>query len=211
MNHSRVDKVQQKVMVKQRIRNRNPKGDHLELTQDLKALQILLNRTETRLESMAELAERKIALIRKADMRQMRALVRDEETLVNELHQQEGLRNKLMDRIGTRLGWPDRKGRSVSLRTMIERIQEDVSSIPNDMTTLLDRLTLLADRLKTLHERASASNQRAGEVSRQILSHFRHIFSAVTRAGESNTGYSRAGQTQDRGRKDRPKILDTIG
>lgn len=183
----------------------------MELTRDLEALMMLLGRTEARLESMAELAERKIALIRKADMKQMRSLVREEEALVAELQDQDSLRNKLMDRIGTRLGWPDRQGRSFSLRTMIERIMETADAADGGVAMALEKLALLADRLKSLHARATESNRRAGEVSRQVLSHFRHIFSAVARVDESMIGYSKAGATDSRPRKGGARILDTVG
>ncbi|MCH8146479.1 MAG: flagellar protein FlgN [Planctomycetes bacterium] len=143
----------------------------------------LLNRLSALHEDLLGVIRRKIDAMKRADIEGMREFGEQEQSIVVQIGEREGLRRQLMDLIGEDFKLPARSARSVSLKQLGARIPTAWQSILGDA----------GDRLRSCMTRVAAANRVAGEIARQVVTHLKWVFASVRPDDGEPVGYSRTG------------------
>jgi hypothetical protein len=167
-------------------------GQTQELAQQLDRLESLHRR-------LLEIINRKIEAMRRSDIDEIRACLDPEAALVQQIAEQEGRRKRMVGQMGQQLGLSPSRARTVNLRRLADRLP------PEQRPPLLHA----TDRLRTAVAKVAERNRVAGVIAREILRHFRHVFSAMTSGGGPGPeSYTHHGQRQTVAPK---RLLDAVG
>ncbi len=131
-------------------------------------------------EQLLECIESKIDAMRRADVSAMQQLHQKEKTLVTRIREREGLRQAMMDAIGSGLGLPAGAARALHVSQLAGRLPEP------DRGQLIDA----AHRLRDVVFRLQRTNRVAGVISRELINHLDWVFASVAPKREKPAGYS---------------------
>ncbi|MEE9297401.1 MAG: flagellar export chaperone FlgN [Phycisphaerae bacterium] len=149
------------------------------------ALLILLERLEQLHQQLHETLRRKLDLMRRADIDELRVCVDAEQALVTRISEQEGLRKQLMEQIGRACGMSADVARKLPARRLADRLPQPGKS----------RLQALAGRLRVAVERVKKVNDLVNRVTSEVLTHMAAVFSAVVATDAPASGYTDRGRT----------------
>jgi hypothetical protein len=172
------------------------KGGTNELADELEALFDQLIERQVVLHS---LAREKLAAMRRADVNGMLAIARRESEEAIRTAELDRQREDVVTRLGFKFGIsPGIRGTGVTLRQLLEHLEPEARR----------RLVLLADRLRTGMLKLAEANRVVELVCREMLAHFKAVFTAMMRDDETPPTYSAAGEI---GSAVRPRVFDALG
>ena len=140
----------------------------------------------------------KIEAMRRADMPAMEAAVGREKSIVERLHEREGLRKQLMDAMGMELGLRRGEGRRLTVSKLAEKLPDS------------SRLALwqTATALRRAVAGSAQANRVAASAVRTLLHHMQSVFAAIRPVGSAPLNYTQRGQMAPRGGT---VIMETVG
>ncbi len=163
-----------------------------------KDLVVLLGDLKRLHEEMLGVIRQKLAAMRQADTDALNSCLARERFLADRISQQEGLRQQLVQIIGKALGLELEARRTLTLSVLAEGLPEP------ERTQLLG----LAAALRECLGQIESANKVAALVTGEMLKHFRQVYSAMARAGQTTGTYSSGGQLTT----DRPtQVFDAVG
>lgn len=134
---------------------------------------------------LADVLERKLTAVRRADTAGMTASSRRERFLVDRIRERDGLRRQLMVMLGQAWGVDGRTAEAMPVREVAGRVEG----------MLADRLTALADAIRAAMERVAHANRIIDVVGRSMAQHFRSVYDAMTAGMRQRDVYARNGRT----------------
>lgn len=141
----------------------------------------------------------KIDRMRTSDIDGMRESIERESKLVEQITEQEALRRQLMTVAGGELGIAAHTACTMNVRQLADRLPEP----------LRGELLEAADRLRSTVAKVAQRNRVAALVAREILRHFRHVFSAMTSTDSGQaSGYTQRGERRSASQR---QLLDAVG
>lgn len=140
----------------------------------------------------------KLDRMRRADHAGLGTLADREKRILLSVHEQEGLRKQMMERVGRGYGIAAQTARIMPARQLAQRVGEPYRQ----------RITAAADRLKAVAEEAGRANALITRVSQQVLDNLREAFAGIGGAGQPAGVYTSAGTMA----ADRPqKLFEMVG
>ncbi len=145
-------------------------SDLLKLLEQLRLLQVKL----------LETVWAKVDAMKRADIAAMREQGLREERMAKELQSHEGVRRRILDRIGEELGMQPGSARALTLSQLASRVGQP------------HRETLLAagQALRGLAAQVAQANRVAGVVAREVVNHLSWVFMSVRPKGDGCVGYT---------------------
>jgi hypothetical protein len=140
----------------------------------------------------------KLERMRRADHDGLQALSEHERSLLVRIHEQEGLRKQVVERVGRGYGIAAETSRTMPARQLAQRVGDPYA----------ERIAGAADRLKAVAEDVKRLNGLITRVSQHVLDHLREAFAAVSGGGRPAGVYSSAGTMIE----NRPReLFETVG
>lgn len=147
-------------------------------------------------EKLGDVIDAKLGAMKRADIHAMRDLGEQEQSLVARIHEREGLRRQVMDRIGDEMDFG--KGRALSATQIAEKLHGADRAAFQDV----------ADSLGNSIRRVAQINRVAGVATREMLHHLRWVFASVRPQREETIGYAGDGTLVSPGNT---RIFDAVG
>jgi hypothetical protein len=132
---------------------------------------------------LAATVEAKLAAMKCADLAKMSELSVQEQNLVRQIQEREGLRRQLLDAIGEQWGLPPRSARVMTVSQLAQRLDHPVRF----------ELMAEAEALRSAVLRVARLNRIVGVASREVLDHMNWILSAVRPVLDGRFAYGRGG------------------
>lgn len=133
---------------------------------------------------LADVLERKLTAVRRADTAGMTASSRRERFLVDRIRERDGLRRQLMVLVGQAWDMNAKAAEKMSVREVAAKSEK----------ALADRLTALADAIRAAMERVAHANRIIDVVGKSMSQHFRSVYEAMTSGLRERDVYSRTGR-----------------
>ena len=149
----------------------------------LRELIQLLDRITTTNEALRLRINEKIDAIKRADIESLRLATLEEQKLVKEIENHNGIRRPLMDRLGVALGLDPAVGRTMTVSQLLERLPEKSA----------EALTAAATRLRDVMVQVTQTNRAAGTICETMLGHLSAVFTSAASWGQDATSYSNRG------------------
>lgn len=149
------------------------------------ALLSLMRRLETMHDEFRRSLERKLEMLRTAQIEQVQVNIAAEEALAGRIREQEGLRKQLMEQLGRGFGMSPEIARSLPARKLAERLAEPYRG----------RLIQAAGGLKRAIEEVRKISHLIERVSVDVTRHLHHVFAAIRTTCEPSSGYTKRGDT----------------
>jgi len=149
-------------------------------------------------EELLSVIQQKLGAMRRADTDALNSCLAREQFLSDRIRQQEGLRQQLVQLIGQEIGISAEAAQHLSLRELAEELGEPRRA----------QLLGLAGSVREVLAAIDRSNKVATLVTEEMLKHFRRVYAAMARAGDSAGTYSPGGELTT----DRPaRVFEAVG
>lgn len=158
------------------------------MEQRLDQLLTVLGEIKRLYDELGVVVQAKLEAMRRADADGIRSACSREEFLTRRLGEQDGLRKQILDLLGESLALGERRGRTLTLREVGERVGEPWRS----------RLLSVAAALKAKLEETAERNRVAALVSQEMVKHFRQVYEVMAQSNQTVTLYSRTGKPEAR-------------
>lgn len=149
-------------------------------------------------DKLGDVIDEKLGAMKRADIHAMRDLGEQEQSLAARIHEREGLRRQVMDRIGDEMGFGKGRARTMNVTQIAEKLRGA------ERTAFQDE----ADSLGHSIRRVAQINRVAGATTREMLHHLRWVFASVRPQREETVGYAGDGTLVSPGNT---RIFDAVG
>jgi len=157
-----------------------------------------LSRLESLHRALADLVERKIDRMRAADVEGLNACTGREQSLVEEIGEQERFRRLLTDRLGRSYGMTPQKARRLTVGQWADKLPAAQAA----------ELRAVAVRLRDVSRRIERRNRVAGALSGEMLRHLGAVLGSVNDSGGAAGGYNPCGQVASSSPR---RLFETVG
>jgi hypothetical protein len=130
--------------------------------------------------------QRKLEGMRRADAEAMSAASSRERFLTGRLRERDGLRKQLLEHIGSQLGLDPGAARCMTVSEVASHVGEPLAG----------RLSALAASIRPLMQRTAEANRVAALAGREVLGHFRRVYTTLAASGAEPGTYSRSGRAE---------------
>ena len=149
-------------------------------------------------DKLGDVIDAKLGAMKRADIHAMRDLGEQEQSLAARIHEREGLRRQVMDRIGDEMALGKGLARTLSATQLAEQLRGV------DKSAFQEAADLLGHSIR----RVAQINRVAGVATREMLHHLRWVFASVRPQREETVGYAGDGTLVS---PSNTRIFDAVG